>query len=198
MGQSTEELTSQIEGTRQRMAADLDTLQDRVSPSAIVERRKQAVRGRFASAKDKLMGTAHSATGSVSAAASSATGTVSGAGGGIASSAQERIEGTPLAAGLVAFGAGVVLASLVPATRLEAEAAHRVVETAKEQGPPLIDDARSAGQEVADTVKQSATDSAQQVKDSARQSARVVSGEAQTSAEAVRDQASSSEEVGRR
>ena len=40
MGQSPEELTSQIEDTRERMASNLDTLQDRVSPSAIVERRK--------------------------------------------------------------------------------------------------------------------------------------------------------------
>ena len=130
MGQSTEELTSQIEDTRQRMASDLDTLQDRVSPSAIVERRKQAVRGRISSVKDKVMGTAQSANGlgprrggrRSPAAASQST-------------AQERFEGAPLAAGLVAFGAGVVLASLVPASRVEAEAAHRVVETAKEQGP---------------------------------------------------------------
>ena len=70
MGQSTEELNSQIEDTRQRMASDLDTLQDRVSPSAIVERRKQAVKGRFASAKDKVMGTAHSAKDSVTSSAS--------------------------------------------------------------------------------------------------------------------------------
>jgi hypothetical protein len=38
MGQSTEELTSQIEDTRGRMASDLDALQDKVSPAAIVQR----------------------------------------------------------------------------------------------------------------------------------------------------------------
>jgi gas vesicle protein len=191
VGQSTEELTSQIEDTRQRMAADLDTLQDRVSPSAIVERRKQAVRGRFTSMKDKVMGTAHGVTGSVSSAASSTASTASETSSGLASATQERFEGAPLAAGLVAFGAGLVAASLLPASRVEAEAAHRVVDAAKEHGQPLLDDAKSAGQELADTVKRSAMDSAQQVKDSAQQSARVVSGEAQTSAETVRDQASS-------
>ena len=102
MGQSTEELTSQIEDTRQRMASDLDTLQDRVSPSAIVERRKQAVRGGISSIKDKVMGTAQSATDSVSEG-------MSGTGSSVAATAQERFEGAPLAAGVVAFGAGVVL-----------------------------------------------------------------------------------------
>ena len=44
MGQSTEELSTQIAGTRESLASDLDALQDRVSPSAIVERRKEAAR----------------------------------------------------------------------------------------------------------------------------------------------------------
>ncbi len=188
MGQSTEELTSQIEGTRQRMAADLDTLQDRVSPSAIVERRKQAARHRLSSVKDKVMGSAQSAKESVASSASSATSGAAGTGSDVASVAQERYEGAPLAAGLVAFGAGLVVASLIPGTRTEAEAAHRVVETAKEQGQPLVDEARSAGEEVASQVKQSATEAAQQVKDSAQESAQTVKGEGQSSAESVRGQ----------
>jgi len=155
MGQSTEELTNQIEDTRQRMASDLDTLQDRVSPSAIVQRRKEAAYGRVASAKnsikDKVMGSADAT--------------------------QERYEGAPVAAGLAAFGAGMVVAALLPASRLEAEAAHRVVETAKEHGQPLVDDARAAGEEVVETVKQSAAESAQQLKESAQDSAEAVRGE---------------------
>jgi cell division septum initiation protein DivIVA len=182
MGQSTEELTSQIEDTRQRMASDLDTLQDRVSPSAIVERRKQAVRGGISSMKEKVMGTAQSASGSMS-------GAVSGTGSSVASTAQERFDGAPLAAGAVAFGAGLVLASLLPATRAEAEAAHRVVETAKEQGQPLLDEARAAGEQVVESARQSATESAQQVQEAAQESARTVSDEARSSTESVRDQA---------
>jgi gas vesicle protein len=185
MGQSTEELTSQIEGTRQRMASDLDTLQDRVSPAAIVERRKQAAYGRVAAVKDKVMGSADTARHRVAEAASSA----GDAGGGVASSAQERYDGAPLAAGLAAFGAGMVLAAMLPASRLEAEAAHRVIETAKEQGQPLLDEARSAGEDVLDNVRQSAASSAEQVKDSAQASAQTVAGETRSSAEAVREQA---------
>jgi hypothetical protein len=185
MGQSAEELTSQIEDTRQRMASDLDSLQDRVSPSAIVERRKQAVYGRVTVVKHKVMGTADTARQKMSAAATSST----DAGGEVAATAQERYEGAPLAAGLAAFGAGMVLAALLPASRLEAEAAHRVVETAKEHGQPLVEDARSAGEEVVDTVKQSATDSAQELKQSAQESAQTVTDEARSSTESVRSEA---------
>ena len=116
---------------------------------------------------------------------------MSDAASGAASSAQERVEGAPLAAGLVAFGAGVVLASLLPSTRAEAEIAHRAVETAKEQGAPLLDEARAMGEEVASSVKQSATEAARQVKESAQESVHTVQDEGQSSADSVRRQASS-------
>jgi hypothetical protein len=187
MGQSTEELTSQIEDTRVRMAQDLDTLQDRVSPTAIVERRKRAARDRLSSMKDKVMGSGQSAGGSVSSAASSAA----DAAGDVATNVQERVEGAPLAAGLVAFGTGVVLASLLPASRAEAEAAHRVVETAKEHGQPMLDEVRATGQEMADNLKDSAAQAAQEVKASVEQSTRQVKDEGVASAQTVREDSTS-------
>jgi hypothetical protein len=190
MGEGTEELNSRIEDTRERMASNLDTLQDRVSPSAIVERRKRAARDRVTSVKDKVMGTAQSAKESVSSAASTASSGASGTGSNVASTAQSQFEGAPLAAGLVAFGTGVVLASLLPATRVEAQAAHQVVETAKEH-QDVLEDVRSAGQEVVDDLKGSAADAAQEIKDSAQQSAETVRQEGRSSAESVKDDASS-------
>ena len=47
MGQTTEELNAEIARTRESLASDLDALQDRVSPTAIVERRKAAAKGRI-------------------------------------------------------------------------------------------------------------------------------------------------------
>lgn len=188
MGQSTEELTSQIEDTRQRMASDLDSLQDRVSPSAIVERRKRAAKDRVSSVRDRVMGTVQGANDSVSSAASSAA----DAPGNAVSSAQQQVRGNPLVAGAVAFGAGVLVSALLPASRAEAEVAHRVVETAKEQGQPFLDDVRAAGQDVAGDLKDSAADAAQQVKDSAQDSAQKVKDQGHSSAETVRDEAQSS------
>jgi len=192
MGQSTEELTSQIEDTRGRMASDLDALQDKVSPSAIVQRRKEATKNRISSVRDKVMGAAHSAGGTVGDKVPSPSGIGSGVQGGAqsaVSSAQDRVQGSPLAAGLVAFGAGMVIASLLPATSREADAAHLVMETAKDKGQPLLDDAKSAGQQLGQDLKERATDAAQQVKDTATESAQQVKGEAQSSAESVKSEA---------
>ena len=71
MGQSTEELSQEIAETRQSMTANVDALQDKVSPSAIVERRKQAARGRMLGVRDRVMGTAHHVRSSTSDSASS-------------------------------------------------------------------------------------------------------------------------------
>ena len=60
MGQSTEELSGDIEETRRSMTTNVDALQDRVSPAAIVERRKEAARGRMQSMRDRVMGSAQS------------------------------------------------------------------------------------------------------------------------------------------
>lgn len=165
MGQSAEELTTQIEQTRNRMASDVDALQDRVSPSAMVERRKVATKQRLGSVKDRVMGAKDSVN------------------------TQDRIQGSPLAAGLVAFGTGLVVASLFPATKAEAQAAHQTLEAAKEHGQPLVDDAKASAQQVAADAKDQATQAAQQVKESAAESAGTVKDEAQSSADSVKSEA---------
>ncbi|MDN4160048.1 DUF3618 domain-containing protein [Nocardioides abyssi] len=201
MGQSAEELNSQIEDTRARMAGDLDALQDRVSPSAIVERRKAAARGRVAGVRDKIMGTASDVRDTVADKASSAGSSVSGAvpstsdmstpdvrgaASSAVGSAQNQVQGSPLAAGLVAFGAGLVISSLIPSTKAEADLAHSTIETAKEKGQPLLDEARDAGQSLAQDVKEQATQVAQDVKESATESAQRVKEEGRSSADNVR------------
>ena len=169
MGTSTEELNSDIARTRAELSQDVDALQDKVSPSAIIERRKTAVRDKLSSAKDKVMGSGSSATQGVSSATSSA-----------GSAIEDRVEGSPLAAGLVAFGAGLVIAGLIPATKAEAQGAQRLKEAAQEHGQPIVDQAKSAAQEVGEQLKDKATEAAQEVKASAQESADKVKQEAPT------------------
>jgi hypothetical protein len=179
MGQSTEELSNDIEQTRQSMTTNVDALQDKVSPSAIVERRKQAARSRLASARDRVMGTAHG-IGAVDSVKGTAQGTVS--------TAQDKVQGAPLAAGLVAFGAGMIVSALIPASEKEAVAAGHVVDAAKEHGQPVVDEARSMAQDVAEGVKETATEAVQEVKDTATDSAQKVRSEGETGVEEVRSQ----------
>ena len=169
MGTSTEELSSDIAQTRQSLAQDVDALQDRVSPAAIIERRKSAVRGRLVLAKDRVMGGGHDAAQGVGNVTSSAGGAI-----------EDRVEGSPLAAGLVAFGAGLVIAGLIPATKAEAQGAQRLKDAAQEHGQPLVDQAKSAAQDVGDQLKEKASQAADEIKSSAQQSAERVQQEAPT------------------
>ena len=193
MGQSTEELNVEIEQTRQSMSANVDALQDRVSPSAIVERRKQAARGRMLGIRDKVMGSAQSArssaSGGVGTTRDSETGavdSVKGTASDAVSGAQDKVQGAPLAAGLVAFGAGLVVAALIPASEKEAVAAGHVVDAAKEHGQPVMDQAKSMAQDVAQDLKETATQAAQEVKDTATDSAQRVKSEGQSGMDEVK------------
>ena len=90
--------------------------------------------------------------------------------------AARRTQGDPPAAGLDAFGAGVLVAALVKGSETEGKVAQAVLDAAQ----PVKDAAVETGQQVA-----------QAVKDQGRQAAQQVTEQASTSAQAVRDQAQS-------
>jgi polyhydroxyalkanoate synthesis regulator phasin len=115
--------------------------------------------------------------------ADSATSTAADA----ARSVQQRAEGNPLAAGLIAFGAGALIASLIPASEKESQAAQKLVETAKEQGQPIVEEAKSVGQEMGQELKDRAAEAGQEVKASAQESMEHVKQEGQSSAQDVKD-----------
>jgi hypothetical protein len=131
-----------------------------------------------ASAGSGLGDSASGAVGSVTDTAQGAMGTV-----------QSRTQGNPLAAGMIAFGAGMLISALIPASDKEAQAAQRVVETAKDQG--LVDEVSSVGQEMGQNLKQAATEAAEEVKSTAQDSAQTVA-QGQSSAQTVRDQSTPS------
>lgn len=194
MGQGTEELTTDIDRTRRELSRDVDALYDKVSPARVVERRKVAVRGRFASMKESVMGSAQSATGSAQGAVQSVGGTATDAvqsvqhGAGSAVHAVERrTEGSPLGAGLVAFGAGMIISAMIPASQKEAEIAGRITDAAKDS--PMADQARALGQEMGQNLKESAAGAVEEVKASAQDAAQHVKEEGQSAAQSVKEDA---------
>lgn len=197
MGQANEErMTTDIADTRENLTRDVDALYDKVSPGRIVERRKAAARSRVSSLRDRVMGSAHSATDSAHGAAGSVTGTASGAASTVGDTAQHAVGavhrqtvGSPLGAGLVAFGAGMVISALFPATEKETQAAHRIVDTAKEHGGPVIDEAKSVGQDVGQSLKDKAVEATEDLKSSAQESARTVGEEGRSAAGTVKEEA---------
>ena len=196
----------------------MDALTEKISPPRIVERRVRRTRVAMTNVKDRIMGstsdayqTAGSATSGmgerVSARASAARDTAAD----VASSAADtvrsapdtvrrRATGNPIAAGLVAFGAGWLLSSLLPASEPEQQVATQVKDFAAEQGRPVARQLGEAGQQVAgelresaqqraEAVRQTAADAASTVQGEARSAASDVKGQAQESAGRVRDQA---------
>jgi len=78
-----------------------------------------------------------------------------------------RTAGNPLAAGLIAFGAGLLLSSLIPASRAE----QRAAEGLREQAAPLVDEAKQAARQLREDLEPAARDAAGRLKESAAEAA---------------------------
>ena len=141
MSSDPDQIRSNIEQTQQNLSADIDALTDKVSPPRIMERRVQQTRSAMTTIKDSIMGSTAERTpslgGTVSSAASSAKDTLvstASSAADMASTAPDmvrrRTRGNPLAAGLIAFGAGWLVSSLLPATAPEQQAAGQLKDLA--------------------------------------------------------------------
>lgn len=177
MSDSPDEIRANIERTRSELGSDVDALADKVNPSKIVDRQVDRVRGVFGSVRERVMGVADDAGSSLSGAATSV--------GDVKDRVAAKAEGSPLAVGLIAFGVGLMVASLIPASAKEKELA----DTVKEQAQPLVDQVTDAAKEVGEHLKEPAQDAVTALKESAQGSVTAVKDEAQTAASEVKDQA---------
>src|SRR5215203_5251858 len=181
MSDSPDVIRENIEQTRRELGGDVDALADKVTPSKIVERQTDKVRNAVGSVRDRIMGAADDAGSSLSDAGSSAAAHV----GDVKDRVVSKAEGNPMAVGLIAFGAGLLLASLIPATRKERELAENV----KEQAQPLVDELGGVAKDVGEHLKEPARNAAAAVKDSAQDSVENVKDEAKVATAEVKDQA---------
>jgi uncharacterized protein YjbJ (UPF0337 family) len=179
----------EIEGTQRNLSTDVNALTEKVSPGRIVERRVGRVRTAFGNAKDRVMGAAdHHA---------SAAGDKAGS---VASTAQDKVrsvsdapqqirrgtQGNPLAAGLIAFGAGWLVSSLLPASEPERKLAGQATDLAREQLAPV---AQHAAEELRDNLREPAQQAVASVKSEAADSASTVKEEARSATGDVTDRA---------
>jgi gas vesicle protein len=155
----------EIEDTREDLGETIEEIGDRVDPRQVVRRGKDRVRRRVEDVKEKVMGSADPHR------------------------VEEQIEGNPLAAGLIAFGAGALIASLLPADRTSREAAQKLAEEAKPAAEQAKAELKEAGREVGEHVSQSAKESAHHLQERAKQSADEVKQEAKASGEHLKEEA---------
>lgn len=181
MNESPDAIRAEIERTRRSLGADTDALVDKVTPGKIVDRQKDKVRSKFGSFKERVMGAADDASGS----ASDVAGRASDAAHDAAHTVKAKAEGNPLAVGLIAFGVGLVAASLIPSSEKE----KKLSQTLREEAQPLVDEATAAAKSVASNLQDPAAEAAQAVKESATEAVDHVKSEATSASEDVQSQA---------
>ena len=219
-----EVIRRQIEETRNNLSYDVDALNEKVNPTRVVDRRvgraKSSVSGLkervFGSSQEtrsygggttsniagNVQGTASNVAGNVQGAASSAAGSVQNA----ASSAvdtlqaapqtlQRQAQGNPLAAGLIAFGVGWLVSSLLPTSEKEKQLAAQAEAAVKEHSQPLVDQAKNVAQDIGDNLKPAAQEAVESVKATAQEGVQTVKSEGQTAAQDVQGQAQESKQT---
>jgi cell division septum initiation protein DivIVA len=186
-----DQIRNEIEATRAELSGDVNALAGSVKPGNVARRQADKVRSGVSALKDNVMGTAEDLTHNVKDTASDLGQSASGAAGGTKSAVRQKARGNPLAAGLVAFAAGWLVSSLIPATEAEQQGATAL----KERAEPLKEQVTSAVKEVASNLQEPARDAVEQVKSSATDSAQTVKEEAQGAASDVKG--SSQEAAGR-
>jgi len=196
-----EVIRRQIEDTRRELSYDVDALNEKVNPARVVDRRMTAAKGRVSRVKEKVMGSAHDTSARTHGMASDVGGSVQGAASTAVDTVQQtpdmivrQTQGNPLAAGLISFGIGWLVSSLLPASEKEKQLAQQAETAVRENKDTLLAPAKQAAQEIGEELKPAAQQAAQEVKATAQDAAQTVKGEGQSAAQDVKGQAQASKE----
>ena len=192
MSENPDAIRADIEATRERLGTNVDAVADKVTPSHIVHRQTDKVKDAVFGVKEKIMGAADDATArmhtGMHARTDSAGNALTEAGAAIGDAPHQvkaKTQGNPLAAGLVAFGAGMLLSSLIPASEKEREAA----EALKTAAEPVTTELTEAAKDMAQGMKEPAQEAMENVKATAADAAEHVKAEGQGAAADVKDRA---------
>ena len=167
MSENPEAIRADIEATRARLGTNVDAVAEKVSPSHIVQRQTDKVKDAVFGVKDKVMGAADQSRENLGEAGTAI--------GDAPARVRANTQGNPLAAGLIAFGVGLLVSSLIPASEPEREAAG-ALKTAAE---PLTKDIAQVALEVAEGLKEPAQEALENVKASATEAGAHVQAEGQ-------------------
>jgi len=175
MGQSPEELREQIEGTRSDLGDTLDAIGDRVSPGRMIERRANRMRQWSQNVRGRMMGAAQDTVDGAKERMGDTVDTVRG----LPDAGRQRTQGAPLVMGGLAFGVGVLVATMLPRTEAEEQAAHAVADKVE----PLKQEMLQAGKDAAEHLKQPVREAVADVTDTAKEGAHQVADQAKQGAQ---------------
>lgn len=187
-----EQLQRDIEMQRARMGDTMDAIGDRLSPNRMIERRRAAVGQSFRTAKNSIMGSpdyqeplsskVRNTTGSLASSAADTAQTALDKAQHAPEAIADQTRGNPIAAGLIAFGAGLLAATVVPPTRTE----RRAVDAAQPQLQQAKQSLTEAGRDVAAQAKSHAADATEALKSSASESMSSLGDQARDAAQTTR------------
>jgi len=100
-----------------------------------------------------------------------------------------QTQGSPLAAGLIAFGVGVLASSLLPTSKVEEQAASDLMDHADEALEPVKQAALESAQHLREDAMEVAQHATEEVKDTAADAVRTTQGEVQGQAKDLTAQA---------
>jgi hypothetical protein len=166
----TDELRDDIEERRERIGHTVDQIENRVSPGRVAARTSHKVTRRMSHWKERIMGSDQTNGGN--------GGAVAEAGRKVAETPdtiRRKTSGNPVAAGLVAFGGGMLVGSMLPETSAE----HRAVQNLEPALREGIPEAKDIGRHAVDDVKDVVRESAEEMKEMAAESGQRIKSEAQ-------------------
>lgn len=202
MNNNPDDIRRDIDRTRAELGRDVDALAEKVDPNKVVDRQTDKIRNKWTEMRESVMGSPDEDYGQTSGMqdARERAGEMAGEAEHMARNAPDEVKrrtrGNPLAAGLIALGAGWLIGSLLPASQQEQDLAT----TAKNKAEPAMAEAKSAAQEMGENLKpqaqeaasslqESAADSAERVKNEGQHRAEDLKGDSQQAAERVKDTA---------
>jgi hypothetical protein len=194
-----DQIRAEIEATRTDLSANVDALTHKANPKRAMTAPINQARGRLTRAVDKVMGTTQHAREAgrqhAAAAAHQTTDALSTAGQqarALPEASRQQAQGNPLAAGLIAFGVGLLASSLIPPSNPEQKVAGRLKQQAQAHSGPVKrqaadiahqaqDNLREPVHQATEAIKSTATRGATEVRDQGTQAARHVGEEARDS-----------------
>ncbi|MEU8182315.1 DUF3618 domain-containing protein [Micromonospora sp. NPDC049047] len=197
MSSDPDRIRREIETTRNELSSDVDALTDKVNPRRIAGDSVGQARGALTRAKEKMMGSSSHMGQEASQRMSHAAGAVRDETRSLGQQSREQAQGNPLAAGLVAFGVGLLAASLIPPSGRERQLAGRargmvsehsdqLRQQASQVGHQMQDNLRGPAQQAAQSVRSSAQQGVSAVRDQGRSAAGQVQGETHAAADDLR------------
>lgn len=193
--QTPEEIRAEIERTRQRLGADVDAVAEKVNPESVVERKKNQARSKIQDIREQVMGVADHAGDSAQDLRHGVAERVSDSAQALGDApqiAKAKTRGNPLAAGLIAVGAGWLIGSLLPSTSKEQELTSHLAQQAQPQMQQAAQSVKTGAQEIVENLKQPAQQAAESVKQTAQSGAEELKQHGKQAASELKDSAADS------